>query len=82
MSKSTVYVGLDYHKDSIQVCVVDSDGHVLGNRRCVNDVVAVMRLAESLDDVCRAAVEACPGTADFVAELVQNGWHVEIAHHE
>ena len=23
MSKVTVYVGLDYHKDSIQVCVMD-----------------------------------------------------------
>ena len=33
MSKVTVYVGLDYHKDSIQVCVMDPAGQVLANRR-------------------------------------------------
>jgi hypothetical protein len=26
MSKVTVYVGLDYHKDSVQVCVMDQAG--------------------------------------------------------
>ncbi len=80
MSKVTVFVGLDYHKDSIQVCVVDRDGEVPGNRRVLNDVIAVMRFAESLGDVRRAAVESCPGAADVAEELVQNGWHVELAH--
>ena len=80
MSKLTVFVGLDYHKDSIQVCVVNSNGDVLGNRRCVNDVVAVMTYTENLGHVSRAAVESCPGAADFAEELVQNGWHVDLAH--
>ena len=80
MSKVTVFVGLDYHKDSVQVCVLDGEGNVLGNRRVVNDVVAVMRFAGSLGDVARAAVESCPGAADFAEELVQNGWHVDLAH--
>ena len=80
MSKVAVFVGLDYHKDSVQVCVLDREGHVLGNRRVVNDVVAVMRFADSLGHVVRAAVESCPGAADFAEELVQNGWHVDLAH--
>src|SRR5208337_3469892 len=37
MSKVTVYVGLDYHKDSIQVCTMDAAGKVLVNRSCRND---------------------------------------------
>jgi hypothetical protein len=37
MDDCTVFVGLDYHKDSIQVCVLADDGRVLGNRGCVND---------------------------------------------
>jgi hypothetical protein len=41
MSKVTVYVGLDYHKDSIQVCVMDPVGTILANRRCENDVLDV-----------------------------------------
>ena len=80
MEKLAVYVGLDYHKDSVQVCVVDAQGAVLGNRRCVNDVLAVMRYAEAFGDVARSAVESCPGAADFAEELVQGGWHVDLAH--
>ena len=37
MSKVTVFVGLDYHKDSVQVCIMDQAGQVLANRRCPND---------------------------------------------
>ena len=80
MSKSTVFVGLDYHKDSIQVCVLDPKGKQLGNRRCANDVVAVVRFAESLGQVSRSAIEACPGAADFAEQLVLEGWHVDLAH--
>ena len=32
MDKLPVFVGLDYHQDSVQVCVLDSGGKVLGNR--------------------------------------------------
>ena len=37
MEKIPVFVGLDYHKDSVQVCVLDGGGKVLGNRTCDND---------------------------------------------
>ena len=80
MSNLAVFVGLDYHKDSVQVCVLNSDGAMLGNRRCVNDGVAVMRYAQGFGQVSRAAIESCPGAPDFAEELVQNGWHVELAH--
>jgi len=75
-----IYVGLDYHKDSVQVCVLNQDGEVLGNRRCLNDSLAVMQYAEAFGSVVRASVESCPGAADFAEELVQNGWHVDLAH--
>ena len=80
MSNVTVYVGLDYHNDSIQVCVVNANGDVLGNRRVANDVVAVIGYAERFGQVGRAAIESCPGAADFAEELVQDGWHVDLAH--
>ena len=49
MSKVNVYVGLDYHKDSIQVCVLDDAGKVLINRSCLNDAQAVDRLVGQAD---------------------------------
>ncbi len=37
----TVFVGLDYHSQSVQVCVVDRQGKLLMNQRCSNDWRAV-----------------------------------------
>lgn len=38
MYKITLCVGVDYHDDSIQVCVMDEDGNSLVNRSVANDV--------------------------------------------
>ena len=36
MSTLPVFVGLDYHQSTVQVCVVDAAGKVLLNRACEN----------------------------------------------
>lgn len=76
-----VYVGLDYHTSSVQVCVMDAAGKTLGNRACPNRVEAIGEFAEQFGRVCGAAVEACSGSADLAEELVQRcGWEVSLAH--
>jgi hypothetical protein len=47
MSKVTVFVGLDYHKESVQICATDRDGKVLINRSRPNDATAVAVLVAS-----------------------------------
>ena len=47
MCDSSVFVGLDYHQASVQVCVEDRAGKVLLNRRCQNEWEAVVKAAES-----------------------------------
>ena len=37
MNDCKVFVGLEYHEDVIQVCVLDGAGEVLGERRVSND---------------------------------------------
>ena len=37
MNNVPLFVGLDYHQDQIQVCVVDQAAVVRVNRACVND---------------------------------------------
>ena len=37
MDDCKVFVGLDYHQASVQVCVENESGEVLLNRRCNND---------------------------------------------
>lgn len=81
MSKVTVYVGLDYHRDSIQACIMDHSGQILANRRCPNQAEALVKLVAPLGDNVVAAVEACSGAADLADELVTRcGWSISLAH--
>jgi transposase len=81
MSKVTVCVGLDYHKDSIQVCVMDPSGQVLANRSCPNDARALVLMVAFFGDHVRGAIEACTGAAELADELVErHGWDLDLAH--
>jgi transposase len=81
MSKVTVYVGLDYHKDSIQVCLMDPSGKILANRRCPNQAEDLVKLVAPFGDDVRAALEACSGAANLADELAtQHGWIINLAH--
>jgi len=63
MEKIPVFVGLDYHSKSVQVCVVDASGVVLTNRRCGNSVPEIA-----------GAVRAGPGgRAGGGGELLRGG---------
>jgi transposase len=81
MSKVTAYVGLDYHKDSIQVCVMDLSGKILANRPCRNQAEALVKLVAPFGDDVRAAIEACSGAANLADELAtKHGWIINLAH--
>jgi transposase len=81
MNTVTMYAGLDYHQDSIQVCVMDAQARVRMNRSCRNDLGEVMSLLELAGDVGAIAVEACCGSADLAEKLAAHKpWRVELAH--
>jgi transposase len=81
MSNVPVFVGLDYHQDSIQVCVVDQQGEVMLNRSTGNDCQEVSRLVAPLGRVEHVGIEACCGAADFGQKLAeQSGWKVSLGH--
>jgi transposase len=81
MSNVPVFVGLDYHQDSIQVCVLDQQGDVLLNRSAGNDCDELGRLVSRLGVVQRVGIEACCGAADLGEELVERlGWNVSLGH--
>lgn len=81
MERVPVFVGLDYHQDGVQVCVMDGRGAVLRNQRCANDWEDVSALAQGCGVVIRAAIESCTGAADLADELVARaGWVVDLAH--
>lgn len=81
MSNVPVFVGLDYHQDSIQVCVVDQQGKMLLNRRAGNDCQEIGGLVNALGQVQHVGIEACCGAADFSQELTdQLGWRVSLGH--
>jgi transposase len=85
LAGEVVFVGLDYHQDSVQVCVLDRAGKVLVNQRCQNSWVlieaAVRKRLPDPSMVVQAALEACCGAANLADELSQRcGWTVSLAH--
>jgi transposase len=81
MTSLPVFVGIDYHQDSVQVCVLDSSGRRLTNRSVANDAAAVAAVAVRHGRPARLAVEACCGAADLAEELAaRQGLAVELAH--
>jgi transposase len=81
MATLPVFVGLDYHDSTVQVCVLDTDGKQLGNAGCPNDVHAIAAFVGRFHRPVRAAIESCGGAANLADELVhQAGWSIDLAH--
>ncbi len=81
MNDCTLYVGLDYHQSSVQVCAMDVSGNVLVNRPCANNWAAIADAAEAHGRVKRAAIESCAGAANLTDDLVSRaGWSMDLAH--
>jgi transposase len=81
MSKLPVFVGLDYHQNSVQVCVLSAEGRRLVNRGAANQAGAIAELARRHGEPQRVALEACCGAANLADELaVSHDLPVELAH--
>lgn len=76
-----VFVGLDYHQDGVQVCVMDQDGRLLANRKVNNSVTAIIRSIRRFGRPTAVAIEACCGASDLAEQLHEKaGWSVSLAH--
>ena len=81
MSKVTIFVGLDYHQNSVRVCVLDAQGRELANRDLPDDADRIVLFAARYGSVGGCAIEACCGAAELAGELVDRfGWPVHLAH--
>jgi len=81
MYDDKVFVGWDYHEDLIQVCVLDANGEVLGERRLPNDHRRVVKYVDGFDRRVHVAVEVGTGSS-ALADIPVNeaGWIVDLAH--
>jgi transposase len=81
MSIVRVSVGLDYHDDSIRVCILNEEGDTLVNRDVPNDPGAVRNVVAGFGYPGGVALEACCGAANFATKLKElTGWKVHLAH--
>ena len=81
MTSVSQFVGLDYHQKSLQVCVMDERAGVKLNRRCDNDLGALLSLLREAGGARKIALESCEGAAELADALSQAGeWTVELAH--
>ena len=70
MSNLPLFVGVDYHQDQLQLCVIDSQSVVRQNRPFVNDAGEVAKMLAGLGAVKAVAIEACCGAAHFGEALL------------
>lgn len=76
-----VFVGLDYHQNSVQVCVLNKQGDRLCNRAVDNDAKAIVQCVSRYGVPRRVAIEACCGAADLAEELAtRRNLPVQLAH--
>ena len=76
-----IFVGIDYHQKTIQVCVMDQQRKILTNQTVGNDPEAVFRVVAPFGSNVHAAIEASTGVADFAEILITHyKWSVELAH--
>lgn len=80
MSSLKVFVGLDYHSEQVQVCVLDEKGQVLVNRSVSNRADVIFGVVDRMGTVVAVAIEACCGAASLADELIAHGWSVSLAH--
>ncbi len=81
MSIVTVYVGLDYHDEVVQVCIMNAEGRCLFNNGMPNDSLLIAAKVRQYGQPEALAVEACCGAADLAEELHRTvGWSVSLAH--
>jgi len=71
MDKVTIYVGLDYHQNSIQVCVMDQLGKILANQKCGNQWAEIHKIVDRFGPSAQVAIESCCGAADLAEELIR-----------
>lgn len=71
------FVGLDYHENTIRVCVMDRHGQVLLNCNRPNDVEAVAMAIQGQGWPVVCAIEACCGAASFAHEM-QSRFEIEV----
>jgi transposase len=83
VNQATVFVGLDYHAVSVQVCALSPDGKILMNCKCANDWRAVVGAVGKRCPTAnvQAAIESCCGAAGLADELIGHAqWSVNLAH--
>ena len=81
MCSLAVFVGLDYHEKSVQVCVMDARGKILTNRKCRNRWPDIHEIVDRYGPSVEVAIESCCGAADLAEELAEEcGWSVSLAH--
>lgn len=82
-SLPTVFVGIDYHSEVSQVCVLSSTGACLGNQPCQSDAGYLEKYVSNVGEKSArivAVIEACCGAAQIADSLRSRGWKVELAH--
>lgn len=82
MDTSVLYVGLDYHQNSVRVCGMNHKTEILVDRDVKSDWWAIRNaVVAQWEGPVQAVLESCCGAAAMADELALHaGWSVQLAH--
>lgn len=81
MDTNVLYVGLDYHQNSVRVCAMNHKAEILVDRDVRSDWYSIRNVVADWKGPVHAVLESCSGAAAMADELVLHaGWSVQLAH--
>ena len=81
MDTNVLYVGLDYHQNSVRVCAMNHEAKILVDRDVKSDWYSVRNSVSDWKGPVHALLESCSGAAAMADELALHaGWSVQLAH--
>lgn len=80
-SEALLSVGLDYHKDSVQICILKPDGSEARNAKLPAVAAEIVKTIRLFGSAAKLALEACCGAATLADELIAlTNWETRLAH--
>lgn len=75
-----MYVGLDIHKRTTQVAILEDDGKVVANSKMKNEDEKIDALLEDIDEDSSIVMEACTIWEPMYDHIKSKGFDVKLAH--
>lgn len=77
--KSSMYIGMDLHKNYLQIAAIDKDGHLLHNSKINNDPKSIDAFFDGIDRNAKVVMESSSVWYDAYCRIAEKGFDVTLS---